>query len=80
MAMSLHIIEGSWEEIERHKSELIGRHLRVMISSNKPNSHKPKTPVAKILRARGAFKGMFGGTKAILDEKQAQIELEERNF
>jgi pantoate--beta-alanine ligase len=35
---------------------------------------------SKVLRARGAFKGMFGGTESILTDKQAEIKLEERDF
>ena len=38
--MSAHVIEGTWEEIERHKAELIGRHLRVAITPERPALHK----------------------------------------
>ncbi len=83
--MSLHVIEGTWEEIKSHEAELIGRHLRVTITPERPTARKPSAPPeattqAKVLRARGAFKGMFGGTEAIIAEKQAEIELEERKF
>ena len=82
--MALNVIEGTWEEIERHKAELIGHHLRVTITPERRITSKHSTSEAvtnpKVLRGRGAFKGMFGGTAAIIAEKQDEIELEERNF
>ena len=85
--MSLDVIEGTWEEIKRHEEELIGHHLRVTITRQRPTSRSRVTTATKKpadqpkkLVGYGAFKGMFGGTEAILAEKQAQIELEERNL
>jgi hypothetical protein len=40
----------------------------------------PVTTQPKKLVGYGAFKGMFGGTEAILAAKQEEIELEERKF
>ena len=34
--MSQFVIEGTWEEIERHKPELIGRQLRLTVKHEKP--------------------------------------------
>ena len=83
--MSTYVIEGTWEEIEHHKSELIGRHLSVTVAPDPPTGHKASSPRTnnsqeRVLRARGAYKGMFGGTEAIIAEKKAQIELEEQNL
>ena len=81
--MSLQVIEGTWEEVKRHEAELTGRHVRLTVTPEKATTNKPRTPTiptTKVLRARGAFKGMFGGTAALLAEKQVEIELEERNF
>jgi hypothetical protein len=86
--MSLHVIEGTWEEIERHKAELMGRHLRVTISPEGPALHKRsvqrKTLAAatqpKVLTGFGAFKGKIGSSEEFAREKRAEIEREERNF
>ncbi|MGO8671489.1 MAG: hypothetical protein ACLQVD_09030 [Capsulimonadaceae bacterium] len=80
--MSGHVIEGTWEEIKRHDAELMGRQVRLTIKPEKPTTRKPNSPTAqpKKLIGYGAFKGMFGGTEAIIAEKQAEIELEERNL
>jgi len=86
--MSLHIIEGTWEEIERRKSELIGRQLRVTIKPDnlKPRKSRPstqQTPViaaqAKELRGFGAFKDTLPSSEEYMREKRAEIELEERH-
>jgi hypothetical protein len=85
IAMSLQVIEGTWEEIERRKAEMIGHHLRVTITPDRPTTRTASVPdkapaQPRVLRARGAFKGMTGGTEALIAEKQAEIELEERNW
>ncbi|MGO8673054.1 MAG: hypothetical protein ACLQVD_17055 [Capsulimonadaceae bacterium] len=84
--MSQYVIEGTWEEIERHKAELIGRQLRLTIKGEKPGSpirnaatHKPAGEPKKLV-GYGAFKGMTGGSEAFAREKQAEIELEDRNL
>jgi hypothetical protein len=38
--MALHVIEGTWEDIERRKAELIGRQLRVIIKPEAPARQK----------------------------------------
>jgi hypothetical protein len=80
--MSAHVIEGTWEEIERHKAEFAGHMLRLTIKPQRATRLKPSASSAptqpKKLVGYGAFKGMFGGAEAIIAEKQAQIELEER--
>jgi hypothetical protein len=86
--MSLRVIEGTWEEIERHKAELKGRHLRVTISPERPTRHKRsaqrKTSAAatrpKVLTGFGAFKGKIGSSEEFAREKRTEIEREERNF
>jgi hypothetical protein len=30
----MHVIEGTWEEIKRHESELVGRDLRVIVDAD----------------------------------------------
>ncbi len=74
--MSLYVIEGTWEEIERRKTELMGRHLRVTIQPEKAEAHAP-TP-AKRPSALGKYAFVAGGSEAFAKEKQAEIEREER--
>lgn len=83
--MSPRTIEGTWEEIERHKAEFDGYVLRLTIKPQKsdriatsPEAQPPGS--GKTLRARGAYKGLFGGTEALLAEKQADIEREDRGL
>jgi hypothetical protein len=59
--MPLHTIEGTWEEIERHKEELIGR---------KPIRHT----VAPTMRpsALGKYAYVAGGSEEFAKEKQAE--------
>ncbi len=33
----MHVIEGTWEEIIRHESELVGRHLPVVVETEEEN-------------------------------------------
>jgi hypothetical protein len=68
--MPLHTIEGTWEEIERHKEELIGRHLRVMVMPEKPIRHT----VAPTMRpsALGKYAYVAGGSEEFAKEKQAE--------
>ncbi len=57
--------------------------MRLTITPEKPTRRKPITPSAiarpKKLVGYGAFEGMFGGSEAVISEKQAEIALEERN-
>jgi hypothetical protein len=85
--MSLHVIEGTWEEIERHKPELMGHMLRVTIMPEKPVFHKsraavtePKAaPQAKVLRGRGMFAGILS-TEDYLREKREDTIREDRSL
>lgn len=79
------VIEGTWEEIERRKAELIGQQLRVMILPKKTTTGKPshetnKSPQAakpKELRARGMFAGIVS-TDEYLREKREDAIREDR--
>ena len=86
--MSRRVIEGTGEEIERHKAELKGRHLRVTISPGRPTRHKRSVPCKtsatatqpKVLTGFGAFKGKIGSSEEFAREKRAEIEREKRHF
>jgi hypothetical protein len=85
--MAQYVIEGTWEEIERHKAELVGLQLRLTIKRGKTALRSPATRATqkaaeqpKKLVGYGAFKGMTGGSEALAQEKKAEIELEERNL
>ena len=77
--MSLRVIEGTWEEIERHKAELVGRHLRVTITPERPALDKQSAPPKKLAAARpkvltgfGAFKGKIGSSEEFAREKRGR--------
>jgi len=80
------IIEGTWEEIERRKAELIGQRLRVMIlpkMSTKPTAKTPskKAPTTEVPRKLTAY-GMLAGVLSVdefIRDKQEEIDLEDRN-
>ncbi len=76
--MPLTVIEGTWEEIERHKAVLVGRRLRVTI---KPESSST-TPVSlvskKLPSALGKYAFVSGGSEEFAKNKQAEIEIEDR--
>jgi len=86
--MPLHVIEGTWEEIERRKAELIGRRLRVTIRPERPALNQPSAPPEKskadaqpkVLTGFGAFKGKIGSSEEFARAKRAEIEREERNL
>ncbi len=85
--MGLEVIEGTWEEIERRKSELIGRQLRVTIKPERPAVRKSGKPAsssttaqAKELSGFGAFKDALPSSEEYMREKRAEIEREERHF
>jgi hypothetical protein len=45
-----------WEEIKRHESELVGRHLRVTVKSDLPSGRKPSSStIEKRLEALNAW-------------------------
>jgi hypothetical protein len=86
--MSLHVIEGTWEEIKRRESELIGRYLRVTIKPEKAITHKESvsakestatTPEVKVLRGRGMFAGRLS-TDEYFQEKQKDKIREDRDL
>jgi hypothetical protein len=85
--MSLRVIEGTWEEIERHKAELIGFHLRVTIRPERAVRSKPDAVVRapeqgvlpKKLTGRGAFTDALPSTEEYMRQKRAEIEIEERH-
>jgi len=72
--MSLHIIEGTWDEIKRHEAELIGRYLRVTI---KPEAPTRTIRSAKRPSALGKYAFVAGGSEEYAREKQAEIERED---
>lgn len=80
--MALQVIEGTWEEIERRKAELIGRQLRVIIKPEKSPLRKPSRSAQaaaqpKKLVGRGMLAGILS-TEDFMRQKQEEIDLEER--
>ncbi len=86
--MSVQVIEGTWEEIKRRESELVGRYLRVTIRPENLTQRKPAKTNAKPkietqpkkLVGFGAFADSLPSTEEYMREKQTEIELEERNL
>ena len=85
-ATSPNIIEGIWEEIESHKAEWMGRHLRVIVTPDEPAAHepaaaesRPKLPPKKLV-GFGALTGIIGSSEEFAREKQLEIEREDRGF
>jgi hypothetical protein len=78
--MSLHVIEGSWEEIKSHEAELVGRHLRVTIKSETPATHttRPSNRSSGRPSALGKYAFVAGGSEEFAIEKQIEIEHEDR--
>lgn len=74
--MSLHIIEGTWEEIESHKAELIGRQLRVIVKPVGRSVRATNTP--KRASVLGKYAYVPGGSDEFAKEKQAEIDREDR--
>ena len=77
------IIEGTWEEIERRKAELIGRQLRVTIlpetpARNKNGAIQDKAPAqSKKLVGFGAFKDALPSTEEYPREKHEETRRED---
>lgn len=79
------MIEGTWEEIERHKAELIGRHLRVTVKPERSPLRKPSKLAQKAqavapprrVSAMGKYAGILS-TEDFMRQKQEEIELEDR--
>ncbi len=84
--MSPNVIEGTWEEIERRKAELIGCYLRVTIQPEKwslenSSSQKfaPTQPdTARRTSALGKYAFVSGGSEEFAEEKRTEIEREDR--
>ena len=73
----MRVIEGTWEEIERHKAELMGQWLRVTVKPQRPTTTRPSAPAQKspdtaqpkVLRARGMLAGLLS-TEEYFREKR----------
>ena len=74
--MPLSVIEGTWEEIERHKAELKGHWLRVIIQPEKPQ--RENVAQSKRPSALGKYAFVAGGSEEFALEKQAEIVREDR--
>ena len=82
------VIEGTWEEIERRKAELIGRQLRVSVvrrsshpaKSTTTNKKTPTVAKPRELVGFGAFKDALPSTEEYMREKREEIASEERSF
>jgi hypothetical protein len=74
--MSQHVLEGTWEEIERHKGELAGRRLRVIIQPEKPAVDR--TAPSERPSALGKYVYVVGGSEEFAKEKQAEIDREDK--
>jgi len=79
--MAAHVIEGTWEEIKRHESELIGHHLRVIITAGPATMNEPSesAPKPKVLRGYGMFAGLLS-TEELLREKREDTIREDRSL
>ena len=79
--MSAQIIEGTWEEIKSHESELIGRHLRVIITPEAPTPSELAEGAIKpkVLRGYGMFAGLLS-TEDYLREKREDMIREDRDL
>ena len=74
--MSQRVIEGTWEEIERLRGEFEGRRLRVIVQPER--SAADRTSPAKRPSALGKYAFVAGGSEEFAQEKQAEIEREDR--
>jgi len=79
------VIEGSWEEIECHKAELMGYHLRVTVTPKRPDSDTPNEPAQSAtdstkprqVSAMGKYAGILN-SEEFMRQKQEEIDLEDR--
>lgn len=84
--MSLNVIEGTWDEIERRKTELIGHYLRVTIqpekwsleNSSSQNFAPTRPDTAQRTSSLGKYAFVSGGSERFAEEKQTELELEDR--
>jgi len=74
--MSQYVIEGTWEEIERRKAELIGFQLRVIVKPRVtiPRAAKP----VKVETVLGKYAFVPGGADEFAKQKQIEIEREDK--
>lgn len=74
-------IEGTWEQIITHESELQGHHVRVTILNDKPGS--PEVPDVPFLE-RGSYERILQGMKPLpIEEGERdlwEVILEERTL
>ena len=83
--MAAHVIEGTWEEIKRHESELAGRLLRVTIipekaitgESSAPPQEAPSIAPTRRVSAMGKYAGILS-SEDFMRRKQEEIDLEDR--
>jgi len=86
--MSLNVIEGTWEEIERRKTELIGFYLRVTIqpekwsleNSSSQNFVAARPDTARRTSALGKYAFVSGVSEEFAEEKRTEIEREDRVY
>jgi len=88
----LQALEGTWEEIKLHDSELSGKRFRLV-----PILPEPAKPIAahrkggqgsqrenrnspRQLTGMGKFAGIIPSSEEFMRQKQEEIELEERNL
>ncbi len=72
------VIEGTWEEIEHRKAELIGRHLRVTIHPKSSSGVPVGATSKKNTSALGKYAFVSGGSEEFAKDKQSEIEREDR--
>jgi hypothetical protein len=82
--MSLHVIEGTWEEIKRHEAELAGRHVRLTITPRKTKPSKSSVPAKAVAKPKELHGyGMFAGllsTEDYFREKREDTIREDRSI
>ena len=76
--MSQHVIEGTWEEIKSHEAELIGHHLRVIITPEEQTTPEPSEPVkteahTKVLRGHGMLAGILSSEDYFREKREDTI-------
>ncbi len=82
--MSIQTIEGTWEEIKRHDSDLQGRYVRLTVQPKLPTKpvliHDEQLKSAKTttrVSAMGKYAGILS-TAEYSKHKQEEIDLEDR--
>jgi hypothetical protein len=81
--MSLHVIEGMWEEVKRREAELAGRFVRVTIKPEPRTTkqgaphQKPAADTSPRVSAYGKYAGILS-SEDFIRAKQEEIDLEDR--